>query len=105
VVAATDGGPLQAWKYEGGGEALNVRDPHGVLATYFAATTPGGLVTAGSDRWLRVWDLKAGKEATRWRLEQTPAGVAVSADGRRAVVWGEDGSRVGLWALPEPTGK
>jgi hypothetical protein len=75
------------------------------LATYVAAATPGGLVTAGSDRWLRVWDLKSGKEATRFRLDRAPAGLAVSADGRRAVVWDEEGSKVGVWALPEVKGK
>jgi hypothetical protein len=75
------------------------------VATYFAAAAPGGVVTVGSDRWLKVWDLRAGKEATKFRLEQAPRGVAVSPDGRLAVVWYEDGNKVGLFGVPDLRGK
>jgi hypothetical protein len=78
--------------------AAFVRDYHG-------AASANSLVTAGGDRWLRVWDLKAGKKSARWRLDGTPTGLAVSSDGRRAVVWEEDGTKVSLWALPDPKGK
>jgi WD40 repeat protein len=105
VVIAGDSGRLQAWKIEGGTEVLNVREPHGFVRDYQAAASANGLVTAGADRWLRVWDLKAGKEATRWRVDRTPTGIAVSADGRRAVLWDEDGNKVSLWALPDLKGK
>jgi WD40 repeat protein len=105
VVIAADSGRLQAWKIEGGTEVMNVREPHGILRDYHAAASANSLVTAGGDRWLRVWDLKAGKEAARWRLDGTPTGVAVSSDGRRAIVWEEDGTKVSLWALPDPKGK
>ena len=105
VVAAGDRGRLQAWAYDSGTEVMNVQNPHGILATYFAAATGTFLVTAGSDRSVRVWDLGTGKEAMRWPLDQAPAGVAVSADGRRAVVWYEEGDKVGLWALPEAKAK
>jgi hypothetical protein len=105
VVVSGDSGRLQAWKIEGGTEVMNVREPHGLLRDYQAAASANSLVTAGADRWLRVWDPKAGTEAAKWRLDSTPAGVAVSSDGRRAVVWQEGESTVSLWGLPDPKGK
>jgi len=102
VVAVGDGGRLQAWKSDTGSEVLNVREPHGFTRGYFAAATGTWLVTVGADRAFRVWDLRSGKEAVKWQMEQAPAGVAVSADGRTAVVWYEEGSKVGLWVLPDP---
>lgn len=101
AVGAADGGRLVAWKFETGAELMSVRDPHGFFGTYHCVTTPRGLVSAGSDRKLRLWDLQTGREADQWPLEQPPRGVAVSPDGRTAVVWYDDGNTVGLFALPE----
>jgi WD40 repeat protein len=107
VVAVADGARLEAWKFEGTG-VMNVRDPHGIGGfrdPFFGAAGGPWLVTAGSDRWLKVWDLRTGKDERRWRLEQSPAGVAVSADGKTAVVWYEESGKVGLFALPDPKAK
>ena len=97
AVAAADGGRLVAWKYETGGEVMSVRDPHGIVGTYFAAAAPGGLVTVGADRWMKVWDLRAGKEATKFRLEQAPRGrgrVAGRPASRRLVRGRQQGRAV-----------
>jgi WD40 repeat protein len=105
VVAIVDGSRVAAYRYDSGIAVTLPRDPHGILAKVYAAATPGGLVTAGSDKWLRVWDLKAGKELSAWRLEQEPAGVSTSPDGTRAAVWFKETNTVSLWALPDLRGK
>jgi WD40 repeat protein len=106
VVVTTDGGLLRAWKYETGTKAFpDVLSPHGFRGKFFAAVTGFALVTVGGDQSFRVWDLRTGKESTRWNMDRTPIGVAVSADGRTAAVWYEDGNKVGLWALPDPKKK
>ena len=94
VAAGESSGRLQAWKYDTGTEVMSVREPHG-FRPYHAAATGTWLVTAGEDRWLKVWDLRAGKEHVKWRLERSPGGVAVSADGRTAVVWYDEGTSSG----------
>jgi WD40 repeat protein len=100
VAAVGESGRLEAWKYDTGAPVMNVRRPHGFFE-YFGAATGTFLVTAGGDRTLRVWDLRTGKERTSWGLDQAPAGVAVSTDGKTAVVWFNGGAKVGLWALPD----
>ena len=102
-MAAADRGRLQAWNYNSGKELLSAPNPHGRFDNYTAAMIPNGtgLVTAGEDRWLRVWDLRAGSELTRWRLPNSPKGVAVSPDAKMAAVWYADASTVGVWGLPD----
>jgi WD40 repeat protein len=105
VVVAADRGRLQAWNYVTGKELLSSPYPHGRFDTYWAAMLPNGagLVTAGEDRWLRVWDLRSGTgtELTRLRLPNSPRGVVVSPDGKTAAVWYSDASTFGLWGLPD----
>jgi WD40 repeat protein len=106
VVVVADRTRFQAWDFNTGASLPNVREPHGQFVPFVAAMilTGPGLVTVGGDQRLRVWDLKAGSELGQWRLPrfaQPAKGVAVSPDGKTAVVWHTDETKVSLWNLPD----
>jgi WD40 repeat protein len=102
VVSIVENGRLHAWKYETGGSLVGDRDGMSfVNFKMYAAATPAGVVTVASDRVIRVWDLRSGKEVSQARLDREPKGVTASVDGKLAAVWYEDGETVGLWSLPE----
>jgi WD40 repeat protein len=55
-----------------------------------------GLITSGPDHFVRIWDPNSGKELRRMPLEEPPASLALSPDGKKlaVVMWGGTAIRV-----------
>ncbi|HVK07258.1 MAG TPA: WD40 repeat domain-containing protein, partial [Gemmataceae bacterium] len=100
VVVSAGSSRIEAWKYENRAPVIARVAPHDGTA-FVGAVAGVGLVTAGEDKTLKLWDLRTGKEAGQWSLPEPPAGVAVTPDGKTAVVWYSGGRKVGLWPLPD----
>jgi WD40 repeat protein len=95
---------LQAWSYTSTGkQTLDVRDPHGRggFANFHAAVSSKGdrVATAGNDRWLRIWDVRKAVETAKWQMDREPKGIAMSPDGKFAVIWHEVENKISLWGV------
>jgi WD40 repeat protein len=58
------------------------------------------LISGSLDGWLRVWDLTAGQETHRAKVEPGIEAIAVSADGNLAAVCGDEGL-VRIWSISD----
>ena len=56
-------------------------------------------VTAGGDKFVRVWETATGKEVYKYPHEGPVYALAVAADGKRVLAGGSD-KTVRLWQLP-----
>src|SRR5262249_33435491 len=88
AVAVTDRAHLLAYDFNTGKEMLSVADPHR-FGGFSTAMIPNGsgVVTAGQDSTLRVWNTRTGAEAKSWRQPRIGKDLAVSPDGKFAAVW------------------
>jgi WD40 repeat protein len=57
------------------------------------------LATAGSDKMVRVWDVKTGKELAALPCPDRIAAVSFSPDGKSLAAGSKDGS-IQIWTVP-----
>lgn len=81
TLASGSSNTVQLWEAATGKEILPALIGHQGGVTSLSVSAMGDiLATASSDRTIRIWDLKTGKQTHQW---EGSAGVALSPDGKR----------------------
>jgi WD40 repeat protein len=102
AVTGGEDGTVRLWSARSG-------EPAGQLLTHGAAVNgvcflPGTrtLASLGSDRFVRMWDVPAGRERASWPVAEGGLMTALAAgtDGRFLVTGGSDG-QARLWEMPD----
>lgn len=82
---------LRAWDVKAG-KAAGEWPGHAAAVLALAAAPDGSLAVSGSaDKTVHGWNVKTGKPLWTWTAQSAVAAVAVSPNGKRAVVGGADG--------------
>ncbi len=104
VIVASDKTKIYAFDYlKNAKAAFEPVEAHGTNNAWMGALIPKttGLITAGGDNNVRVWDIKTGKEIVKWKIDKPPASIAVSPDGKFAAVGLLGNHQMTLWKLPQ----
>ncbi|MEK6236895.1 MAG: hypothetical protein N2C14_19475, partial [Planctomycetales bacterium] len=97
-----DGSPVQIWDMKSGQLLRDLKTPQGFTQSLAFLPDSYRLLTGGSDKILRIWNVKSGAEMRRFEGAAVgPGGICLSPNGYLVVTMG--GSKRGpfaLWGLP-----
>jgi hypothetical protein len=96
AVLGTEGGNVVVVTAANGSLAASLRGHQGPVTAIDISRDGSFVASAGSDGTIRLWDLRAGREASSARSQPDTDAVAITADGRRVVAGAARGG-VLLW--------
>jgi WD40 repeat protein len=102
LASINDAGQVKLWDFANRRERTNWIAHIGSPDAHAVAFLPGSnlLITAGTDKWVRLWEVPSGRKLSELELPEEPIGrLAVSRDGQMLAGGSVGGHRIALLSL------